>query len=146
MEDKSVTAAVWARCLSLGMVALLGQLVWCGPARAPSPPQGPPLTIAGTIVGVDNTSPNDQLARGLRVTMQAEGERKVLIDLAPGWYLNQRGLHFSERDRLRVEGRLSAGDPVIAASRVTKGTTSVALRDTAGHPLWHLADAGADEN
>jgi len=104
------------------------------------------LTIAGTVIGVDNASPEDQLARGLRVTVQPEGERKVLVDLAPGWYLNQHGLHFSERDRLSVEGRVSAGDPVMAATRVTKGTTSVALRDAAGRPLWHLADAGADEN
>lgn len=101
--------------------------------------------IAGTIVGVDNVSTEDQLARGLRVTVQ-DGERKVLVDLAPGWYLNQRGLHFSERDRLSIEGRTNASDPVIAATRVTKGTTSVELRDDAGRPLWHLPDAGADQN
>ena len=146
MDDQSSTAGRLGRRRTLGTLALLAQLASCGPARAPSPPQGPPLTIAGTVVGVDNVSPEDQLARGLRVTVQPDGERKVLVDLAPGWYLNQRGLHFSERDRLSVEGRLSPGDPAIAASRVTKGTTTVALRDAAGRPLWHLADAGADEH
>ena len=146
MDDKSSTLGLMGRRWTLGLLALIAQLASCGPASAPYPPKGPPLTIAGTVVGVDSASPEDQLARVLRVTVQAEGERKVLVDLAPGWYLNKRGLHFSERDRLSVEGRVSAGDPVMAATRVTKGTTSVALRDAAGRPLWQLADAGADEN
>jgi len=34
--------------------------------------------------------------------------------------------------------------PSIVANRVTKGTTSITLRDAVGRPMWHLADAGAD--
>jgi hypothetical protein len=128
----------------LGALALIAQLAFsCGPPPGPFPPRGAPMTIQGTIIGVDNRSADEQLAHGLRVTVQPEGKPKVLVDLAPGWYLDQQGLHFSERDRLSIEGRATSGDPIIVASRVTKGTTSVRLRDAAGHPLWDLPDAGA---
>jgi len=94
----------------LGALALIAQFAFsCGPSPGPFPPQGAPMTINGTIVGVDNRLPEEQLARGLRVTVLPEGKRKVLVDLAPGWYLNQQGLHFSERDRLSIEGRSNAG-------------------------------------
>ena len=126
----------------VGVLAFTAQFAFsCGPPPGPFPPQGAPITIDGTIVGVDNRIPEERLARGLRVIVQPEGAPKVLVELAPGWYLNQQGLHFSERDRLSIEGRSNAGDPVILASRVTKGTTSVRLRDAAGRPLWDLADA-----
>lgn len=127
----------------LGALAMLAQFACsCGPPAGPFPPRTGATTIDGTIVGVDNRSPDEQLAHGLRVIVQPEGQPKVLVELAPGWYLNRQGLHFSERDRLSVEGRLNAGDPVFLASRVTKGKISIALRDASGHPLWDATDAG----
>jgi hypothetical protein len=129
--------------VSLVELALSAQLVAaCGPITPVIAPSGAPLSVDGTVVGVDQRSPGEQLAGGLRVTLQPEGQPKVLIDLAPGWFLDQHGLHFSEKDRLSVEGSSRVGDPVVVATRVTKGTTSVTLRDAAGHPLWDSPDAG----
>ena len=92
------------------------------------------------MIGVDNRTPDEQLAQGLRVTLKPEGRPLVVVDLAPGWYLKQQGLHFSERDRLSVEGASGSGDPVQARS-VTKGAVTVRLRDAAGRPFWDTASA-----
>jgi hypothetical protein len=147
MDEKSSTHDLLGKRIMLGALALSAQLAFaCGPPPGPFPPRGAPMTIDGIIVGVDNRSPEEQLERGLRVTVKPEGESKVLVDLAPGWYLNRQGLHFSERDRLSIQGISSAGDPVVLASRVTKGTTSVRPRDAAGHPLWDVTNAGSNAN
>jgi len=129
--------------VSLASVLLVARLAAaCAPITPALAPSGAPLSIDGTVVGVDQRSPSEQLASGLRVTLQPEGQPKVLVELAPGWFLDQHGLHFSERDRLSVEGTSRAGDPVLFATRVTKGSTSVTLRDPAGRPLWDSPDAG----
>lgn len=131
--------------IPLGVLLLLAQFACsCGPPARPFPPRTGSRTIDGTVIGVDNRPPEEQLARGLRVIVQPEGQPKVLVELAPGWYLNRQGLHFSERDRLSIEGRSNAGDPVFLASRVTKGKVSIQLRDASGRPLWDAADAGSN--
>jgi len=140
MNERSSLSRVAVSVASLLLVARLAAA--CGPITPALAPSGAPLSINGTVVGVDQRSPSEQLAGGLRVTLQPEGQPKVLVELAPGWFLDQHGLRFSERDRLSIEGTSRAGDPVVVATRVTKGTTSVTLRDPAGHPLWDSPDAG----
>jgi len=100
------------------------------------------LSVDGTVVGVDRRSASEQLSGGLRVTLQPEGRPTVLVELAPGWFLDQQGLRFSERDRLTVEGTSRPGDPMVFATRVTKGTKRFTLRDEDGRPLWGSPDAG----
>ena len=126
-------------------LSLAALLAACGPAVLPRSPEQAPRSVEGTVIGIDNRSASEQLSSGLRITLQPEGRPTVLVELAPGWYLNQQGLQFSEQDRLHVEGRSRPGDPVFFASRVSKGDKSVTLRDPAGTPLWRLPEPGPSE-
>ena len=125
------------------VVGLLFSLVCCGPARSPLPPSAR-ASFEGTVIGVDNRTPAQQMAEGIRVTLRPEGQPLVVVDLAPGWYLNQQGLHFSERDRLSVEAATNAGDPVVRAQSVSKGSLRVPLRDPAGKPVWDTSKPRPD--
>lgn len=123
--------------------ALLLLMASCAACTSVTPAltaQRAPLTVDGTVVGVDNRGASDQLAGGLRVTLQPAGRPTILVELAPGWYLDAHGLRFSEHDRLRVEGTPRAGDPVLFATRVSKGDTSLSLRDNEGRPLWRAPE------
>jgi hypothetical protein len=121
------------------LVALL--LVACGP------PSGPPFsaanvgeparsTVDGEVLGVDHVAPADKLASG--VQLRLGGEKPVVIDLAPDWYLDKQGLRFAPNERVHVEGREveRSGASILYAPRVTKGQTTVELRDADGNPLW----------
>ena len=126
--------------IHLALLLLVASAGACGPPRPPFPvPPQYRQTVDGPVVGVDRRSLDEQLAQGLRVTLQPTGRPLVVVDLAPGWYLDQHGLRFSERDRLTVEGTIAPDDGVLRAQRVSKGTVSVRLRDELGHPYWDPA-------
>lgn len=117
-----------------GLCVLVGA---CGPPGNPFPP--PPTylqTVDGPMIGVEQRSITEQMNYGLRVRIQPAGSPIVLVDLAPGWYLDQQGLHLSQHDRLKVEGTIPASDGVLRAQRLTKGMRSVRLRDEQGRPYW----------
>jgi hypothetical protein len=122
------------------LLLLAASCAACAPVTLARSAQQVPLAVDGTVVGVDNRSPNEQLSGGLRVTLQPEGRPTILVELAPGWYLDAHGLRFSEHDRLHVEGTPRAGDPVLFATRVSNGDTSLNLRDSAGRPLWRAPE------
>lgn len=109
--------------------------VACGPPTFPVPPPSF-LAVQGTVVGVDDRTPAEEMTQGVRIRLRPEGSPAVVIDLAPGWYLNQQGLHFSEHERLSVEGTSTVGDPVVHAQRVSNGSVTVLLRDDQGRPYW----------
>lgn len=88
------------------------------------------------MIGVDQRTPEEQLRYGLRIKLQPQGSPLVVVELAPGWYLDRQGLRFFERDRLSILGSSSAGDPVLHAQTVSKGSLTVRLRDEQGRPVW----------
>ena len=108
----------------------------CGPPRDPFPPPPYLRTVNGSVVGIEQRTLAEQMAQGLRVKIQPAGSPLVVVDLAPGWYLDQQGLHLSERDRLTVEGSIAGGDGVLRAQRVAKGSVIVRLRDGQGRRYW----------
>jgi hypothetical protein len=70
--------------------------------------------------------------------MRADTEQPVTVLLAPGWYLERSGVRFRNAERMEVRGSrvLRSGEPVIIASEVRQGETTVRLRDENGRPLW----------
>jgi len=60
------------------------------------------------------------------------------VRLAPGWYLDQKGLHFSPSERVEVRGvRMEVqGEPALVAEQIKKGGKVVRIRDERGRPLW----------
>jgi hypothetical protein len=122
------------------MIALCVFVGACGPPRDPFPPVPWYLQrVAGSVVSVDQRTVAEQMAQGVRVKIQPAGSPLVVVDLAPGWYLHQQGIHFAENDRLIVEGSVASDGGVLRAQRVTKGQVSAQLRDEQGRRYWDPA-------
>lgn len=121
------------------MAVLVLLLSACSPFQphpAGSASESPAITsVDGEVMGVDRTPPADKLASGVRVTLQGEGSPAVVVDLAPDWYLSQKGLSFGRADRMKVQGRTGPSS-VVYATHVEKSGKTVVLRDASGRPLW----------
>jgi hypothetical protein len=130
----------------ISMVAAAFTLAACGPPELPRPlaadqpsePAHSAASLEGEVLGVDHTPPADSLESGTRVELRQTGDRPVIVDLAPGWYLDEQGIRYSRADRVQVEGTYieRQGRHVLYASRVKQGGRTVELRDIKGRPLW----------
>jgi hypothetical protein len=89
------------------------------------------------VLGTDSGNP-PSAETNVRLTIQPEGRAAVVVELAPGWYLDRRGLRFSEQDRLQVDVYRDGqeGDAPFVATRVRRGDRVVDLRDESGKPSW----------
>lgn len=116
--------------------------VACGPPALQGSAAEPARSagaIEGEVLGVDRVPPADHLASGVQLRIQPGSSEAVVIDLAPDWYLSERGLSFAKSERVRVEGSRveRRGTIVIYATRIRKGDQTVELRDpSSGKPLW----------
>jgi hypothetical protein len=133
------------------MLASLGTPTWlllfaagasCGPPNWPRVPTRPvpaaagPVSVDGDVVGVDRQPPGAQLESGVRLTLQPGAGEPIVVELAPGWYLDQNEIGFERRERVSVRGtRPSAGGAVVAWE-IRKAGRSLRLRDETGRPLW----------
>jgi hypothetical protein len=113
-----------------------------GIACASSPTSAPPAatavpvyTVDGRVLGTESTAPPAADA-SVRLILQPDGQAPMVVEMAPGWYLDRRGLHFSEQERLSVDGRREGPDSSFVARRVRQGELIVDLRDDNGQPLW----------
>jgi hypothetical protein len=90
-------------------------------------------TVDGRVLGTDTGSaPSPDTT--VRVILQPDGAKPIVVELAPGWYLDRRGLHFSERQRLQIEGhREGTGDNGTFVARFE-------LRDESGAPVWSSSE------
>ena len=119
-----------------------------GPAQPPAPtpmtePGREPMWIAGEVIGVDNIPIDEYNDSTVQLVVATEGEQKVRVRLAPGWFLNERGLNFRREQRVEFYGE---PDPVeqdlVVARGIRAGTTTLELRDPTGVETWkHIAPA-----
>lgn len=103
------------------------------PVIAPEPT--PVFTANGEVLGVDETPPSGKLATSMRVVIQTSGGEHVQVELAPGWYLSEKGFAISPKDKLLVEGTRGSNG-VVQARKVQSGSGQVELRNQEGAPLW----------
>jgi hypothetical protein len=125
-------------------LAVAAALAACA-AAPPGPPAGTPpfvRTVDGQVLGVDGVPPERRLAENLRLTLRS-GSEPVVVELAPGWYLEQRGLRFERNQSIAVDGTVDRERNLIVARRVRANSVSVELRDDAGKALWPRADPDA---
>jgi hypothetical protein len=133
------------------LAAFVSSLTACGPASSvpptldgTEPPQradeaGQLVTVDGEVIGVDRASLGDQLATGVRVSIGTDRSSPLQIQLAPGWYLDERGLRLAEHERIRVLGMpIRTGRTTVVAWEVRTGAETYRLRDARGRPLWKL--------
>lgn len=120
--------------------------VWaCGPPVMPptsghAPPETAraPATLDGEVLGVDGKSPETQLAQSVRLRLRTDEGADVDVLLAPAWVLDEKGLRFTPKERVKVTGtkRTEGGKEVFEAQSVKRGSDVLDLRDSAGKPLW----------
>jgi hypothetical protein len=74
---------------------------------------------------------------GVHLTLRNATE-SIDVHLGPAWFLSDEKLTLAEGDALAILGsRVTIGDTaVVVAREVTKGETTVRLRDESGRPLW----------
>jgi hypothetical protein len=109
----------------------------CAPPILPVPPASATLSrTEGNVVRVDGAPSSDPDA-SVRLVVQTEG-RLVHVELAPGWYLDERGLRFSKEDAISIDGKrqVKEGEDVIVAHRVRSQSATVELRNDHDQPVW----------
>lgn len=142
----------WLSPAAVG-AAVLWSMAACVPATDPEGPWRPrepePIIVAfdGKVLGADNVPPEQKLAETVHISVaptKVGGEGgislggAISVQLAPGWYLDQRGLGFTKNSEIHVEGPYlrEGGKLLVIATRVSKGGEVIELRDAQGRPLW----------
>jgi hypothetical protein len=92
--------------------------------------------LDGEVIGVDRVPPDQALAGNVRLRVQTDADEPVVVVLAPGWYLDERGLRFSRSERVKLTTTQSGDPATFVATEVQKGEQRVPLRDERGRPLW----------
>lgn len=114
---------------------LLALIAACGSGRSPAPPAQPRTsveapesagsvqTLSGQVLGVDRVPVADQNQLTLRLRATPGSDAPVSVDLGPGWYFDEHGIHFETHEHVTVRGteHHHHGKSVIVAEEITKG-------------------------
>ena len=103
---------------------------WAEPARGT-------VIAEGVVLSEERPRPEDAQSY-VHLLIEPRGEQPIRLVLAPGWYLDERGLRFAPNESVRVEGtRSSEGGPtLILVHRLQRGDRSYVLRDDRAQPVW----------
>jgi hypothetical protein len=94
-------------------------------------------TIAGEVIGIEQTVPMRRMNTGIAIVVKTEKETAT-VHLGPTWYLEHLDAKIAKGDQVEIKGARTtlAGKPIILAAEVKKGDNILVLRDAAGVPMW----------
>lgn len=94
-------------------------------------------TIAGTVDAVTTRPAQGPGGGGVHLTL-ATASGTVDVHVGPASFVSGRNFTFSKGDALTVVGSRTtmAGQDVVIAREITKGSEVLTLRDAKGFPLW----------
>ncbi len=119
--------------------------------------RGAAHTIEGTIVSINRSVRGPGLDRpGVQVALKVEKDRTeavrslegqtVMVNLAPTWYLDEKGIALIEGGKLKITGyaaveraempKGTARHTVLVGYEVWMGEKSASLRNELGEPMW----------
>ena len=77
------------------------------------------------------------MSHGVHLQLQTTNE-VIPIHVGPSWYLENQEIEIKPNDTLKIVGSriIFDGKPAIIAAQITKGETTVKLRDENGFPMW----------
>jgi hypothetical protein len=94
-------------------------------------------TISGTVESVGTAVPMKGMYAAATLTVKTDKET-IAVHLGPEWYIGRLDTKIAKGDAIEVKGsRVTFADkPAIIAAEVKKGDSVLALRDSAGIPVW----------
>ena len=94
-------------------------------------------TINGKVLGLDYFTSKHRMSHGVHLQLQTTNE-VIPIHVGPSWYLENQEIEIKPNDTLKIVGSriIFDGKPAIIAAQITKGETTVKLRDENGFPMW----------
>jgi hypothetical protein len=143
------------------VIALVMAMALAGPVLAQPRPGGGmgsgigpfsynPQTVITVTGQVEKLEELPSLGRGGGKGMQYRGvllktdQGSLMVDLAPGWYLNEKNFVVQAGDTVSATGSkvILDNQPGLIAREVTVKGTTLKLRDEQGVPAWHKAVPG----
>ena len=97
------------------------------------------ITFSGRVTGIQKSQPFQGMDPGTALLVKNNvGGGTALVELGPGWYVDNQPLKFAIGDRVTVTGSkiFVDGRSSILARKVTKGNRVMYLRGTDGFPMW----------
>jgi hypothetical protein len=94
------------------------------------------VTLTGTVVGEKRVDRGMGHSGVHLVVKTAEGE--IPVHLGPDFWVDQQAVKFAKGDEVTVKGSKISfeGKPAIIAESVTRGASTLVLRDAKGVPAW----------
>ncbi|MBP7530018.1 MAG: hypothetical protein KA801_19005 [Syntrophorhabdaceae bacterium] len=94
-------------------------------------------TISGTVESVGTAIPMKGMYAAVTLAVKTDKET-IAVHLGPEWYIGRLDAKIAKGDTVEVRGsRVTFDDkPAIIAAEVKKGDNVLALRDSAGIPVW----------
>ena len=94
-------------------------------------------TINGKVLSVDSFTSRPRMSHGVHLQVKTVNEI-IPVHLGPAWYIDNQEIEIKPNDTLKVTGSRIRfdGEPAIIAAQITKGDTTVKLRDRNGFPVW----------
>lgn len=93
--------------------------------------------IKGKVLRVDSFTSRRKFSYGVHLQVQTANEI-IPVHLGPAWYLDSQEIEIEPNDTLKITGSRIRfdGESAIVAAQITKGNTTVKLRNKNGFPVW----------
>ena len=94
-------------------------------------------TINGKVLTVDSFTSRHRMSHGIHLQVETANET-IAVHLGSAWYLDNQKIEIKPNDTVKVTGSRIRfdGEPAIIAAQITKGDTTVKLRDENDFPVW----------
>jgi hypothetical protein len=101
-------------------------------------------TVTGTVIA-ENRVDRGRGHAGVHLTLRT-GDGEIAVHLGPDFWVDKQSVKIARGDEISVKGSRVTfdGKPAIIAAIVTKGGSTLVLRDATGTPAW--AGSGMGRN
>jgi hypothetical protein len=150
LNIKGILVIALAMTMTLAGPALAQPRPGGGMGRGMGPLSYNPQTVTTVTGQVEKLEELPSLGRGGGKGMHYRGvllktdQGSLMVDLAPGWYLNEKNFAVQVGDTVSATGSkvMLDNQPGLIAREVTVNGTTLKLRDEQGVPAWHRAGPG----
>lgn len=122
---------------------VLISLMAAGTRTEPEPRYDPATVVdlAVEVVGVRDVAGETAL-NGIRLAVRTDTDTTIDIYLGPASFVKEFDIVFTKGDRIHMTGSKVkfGGGSIVLTREVTKGQSTLYLRDRQGNPYWHAGN------